>query len=176
MLPQTSSRTAVASSPAAEPTARQDSRPAEVAELLAKVAALLESGHARKALELLQRWKVKSPWVTNAMAVCMMRLEDAPRSVQLLKGLVITSGVCFRNDVPAVFLINFATALLLTNNISGSKDALGMVPDQHAPGVVRLRDAIRRWWTELSFWQKLRWYWGDTLDHPVQLDFPPGEI
>lgn len=176
MLDQASPRAPRELAPLTERAVRQDSRPPEVSELLTKVAAALDAGHPRKALELLQRWKVKSPWVTNAMAVCMMRLEDAPRAVQLLKGLVITSGVCFRSDVPAVFLTNFATALLLTNNVSGCKDALGAVPDPRDPGVQRLRSAIRRWWSELSFWQKLRWYWGDTLDRPVPLDFPPGEI
>jgi len=176
MLHQANPRAARELPPSAEQGTRQGSRPPEVGELLTKVAASLDAGHPRKALELLQRWKVKSPWVTNAMAVCMMRLEDAPRAVQLLKGLVITSDVCFRSDVPAVFLTNFATALLLTNQISGCEGALGAVADQRDPGVQRLRNAIRQWWAGLSFWQKLRWYWGDPLDRPVQLDFPPGEI
>jgi hypothetical protein len=110
------------------------------------------------------------------MAVCLMRLGDAPRAVEMLKGLVVTSGVCFRSDVPAVFLTNFATALLMIDNVSGCESALGAIPDQQAPGIQRLRTAIRKWKAGLSFWQKMRWYWGDTLAHPVKLDFPPGEI
>jgi hypothetical protein len=162
--------------PQTEQRASQGSRPPEVSELLTKVAAALDAEHPRKALEMLQRWKVKSPWVTNAMAVCLMRLGDAPRAVEMLKGLVVTSGVCFRSDVPAVFLTNFATALLMIDNVSGCESALGAIPDQQAPGIQRLRTAIRKWKAGLSFWQKMRWYWGDTLAHPVKLDFPPGEI
>jgi hypothetical protein len=67
-------------------------------------------------------------------------------------------------------------ALLMMDNVSGCESALGAIPDQQAPGIQRLRTAIRKWKAGLSFWQKMRWYWGDTLAHPVKLDFPPGEI
>jgi len=176
MLRQANPRATRELSPQPEQRASQGPRPPEVSELLTKVAAALDAEHPRKALDLLQRWKVKSPWVTNAMAVCLMRLGDAPRAVEMLKGLVVTSGVCFRSDVPAVFLTNFATALLMIDNVSGCESALGAIPDQQAPGIQRLRTAIRKWKAGLSFWQKMRWYWGDTLAHPVKLDFPPGEI
>jgi len=176
MLRQANPRATRELSPQPEQRASQGPRPPEVSELLTKVAAALDAEHPRKALDLLQRWKVKSPWVTNAMAVCLMRLGDAPRAVEMLKGLVVTSGVCFRSDVPAVFLTNFATALLMMDNVSGCESALVAISDQQDPGVQRLRNAIGQWWVGLSFWQKLRWYWGDTLGHPVKLDFPPGEI
>ena len=160
----------------AEHLRTQDLRPQELVDLLDKVAAALDAGHPRKALELLQKCKVKSPWVSNAMAVCLLRLGDAPRALGMLKGLVVTSGVCLRSDVPAVFLINFAAALLLTGNVGGCESALAAVPDRGDPGVQQLRNAIRQWWKGLSFWQKLRWHWGDMPDRAVPIDFPPGRI
>jgi len=176
MLRQANTNAIRERSPQSEQPRSQDSRPQELVDLLNKTAAALDAGHPRRALELLQKSKVKSPWVTNAMAVCLLRLGDAARAVEALKGLVITSGVCFRSDVPAVFLTNFATALLMVDNVSGCESALGTVPDQQDPGVQRLRNAIRKWKGTLSFWQKMRWYWGDSLGCPVELDFPPGDI
>ena len=154
----------------------QDPRPPDVLELLDKVSATLDAGHPQKALEFLQRSKVRSPWVSNAMAVCLLRLGDTNRAVEMLKGLVVTSGVCFRTDVPAVFLTNFATALLMAHNVSGSISALSNVRDEANPTVQRLRGAIRKWKAGLSVWQKIRWYWGDTPGDAVELGFPPGEI
>lgn len=154
----------------------QDPRPQEIIELLDKVSGTLDAGHPQKALELLQRSKVRSPWVANAMAVCLLRLGDTKRAIEMLKGLVVTSGVCFRTDVPPVFLTNFATALLMDHNISGSISALSNVRDEENPAVQRLRGAIRKWKAGLSLWQKIRWYWGDTPGGPVELGFPPGEI
>jgi len=154
----------------------QDPRPQEVAELLHRVSTTLDAGHAQKALELLQKSRVKSPWVTNAMAVCLLRLGDTQRAIEMLKGLVVTSGVCFRTDVPAVFLTNFATALLMAHNVSGCLSALANVRDTENATVQRLRGAIRKWKAGLSLWQKIRWYWGDTPGTPVELGSPPGGI
>ena len=162
--------------PTLKQNGNQDPRPAELLELLAKVATSLDAGHPQKALELLQRSKVKSPWVSNAMAVCLLRLGDTTRAIEMFKGLSVTSGVCFRTDVPAVFLTNFATALLLAHNISGCVSALGAVRDEQNPSVQRLRGAIRKWKAGLSLWQKICWYWGDTPGNPIELGFPPGEI
>jgi hypothetical protein len=170
----------VSATPNREPTPRQngnqDPRPPEVIDLLAKVATSLDAGHPQKALELLQKSKVRSPWVTNAMAVCLLRLGDTTRAIEMLKGLVVTSSVCFRTDVPAVFLTNFATALLMAHNVSGCLSALGAVRDDQGPSAQRLRSALRQWKAGLSFWQRLRWYWGDTPGSPIELGFPPGEI
>jgi len=176
MLRQANTNASHERSPQLEQPQGQNSRPQELADLLNTVAAALDAGHPRKALELLQKCKVKSPWVNNAMAVCLLRLGKAPRAVEMLKGLVVTSGVCFRNDVPAVFLTNFATALLMIGNVSGCESALAAVPDQRDPCVQQLRNAIRQWWASVSFWQKMRWYWGDQPDRPVAFDFPPGRI
>jgi len=154
----------------------RDPRPPEVIELLAKVATSLDAGHPKKALELLQKSKVRSPWVTNAMGVCLLRLGDTTRATEMFKGLTVTSGVCFRTDVPAVFIANFATALLMAHNVSGCVTALGAVRENQSPGVQRLRDAVRQWKAGLSLWQKICWYWGDTPGGPIELGFPPGEI
>jgi hypothetical protein len=154
----------------------QDSRPPEAIDLPTKVATAFDAGHFQKALELLKRSKVKSPWVTNAMAVCLLRLGDTTNVINMLRGLVVTSGVCFRTDVPAVFLTNFATALLMAHNVSGCVSALAAVRDDQNPRAQRLRGEIRKWKDGLSFWQKMCWYLGDTPGRPIELGFPPGEV
>lgn len=176
MLPSKNANATPNREPTSKQNGNQDLRPAEVNELLTKVATSLDAGHPQKALELLQRSKVRSPWVTNAMAVCLLRLGDTPRAIEMFKGLAVTSGVCFRTDVPSVFITNFATALLMAHNVSGCLSALGAVRDDPNPTVQRLRGAIRQWKAGLSLWQKICWYWGDTPGDPIELGFPPGEI
>ncbi len=161
---------------ASKPNGNSHPQSPEVSELLAKVAASLDSAHPQKALELLQRTKVKSPWVTNAMGVCLLRMGDTERAIEVFKGIAVTSSVCFRTDAPPVFLTNFATALLLAHNVSGCLSALGAVRDEQNPAVQRLRGAIRRWKEGLSMWQRIRWFWGDTPGGPIELGVPPGEI
>ena len=46
----------------------------EVADLFGNVDELLREGQADKALDVLARAGGKSPWVTNALGVCQLRL------------------------------------------------------------------------------------------------------
>jgi hypothetical protein len=156
---------------------RTDTRAPEIVELLGKVERLLEEGQPEKALDAISRAKLKSPWVTNATAVCVLRLGEVKRAADLFRGLTAgPGGVTLRHDAPAVFKTNFATALLAANEVSGCLGVLYEIGDEENPAVEQLRGAIARWKKSLSLWQKLRWYTGDHPDHPVAFDFPLGRI
>jgi hypothetical protein len=148
----------------------------EVADLFRKVDELLREGQADKALDVLARAGVKSPWVTNALGVCQLRLGSVKVAVDLFRGLVLGAGLLLRKDVPAVFKTNYATALLLSGNVDGCLVALGEVGDEQSPTVQRLREAVRRWQQRLTIWQKLNWWMGGQPDCPVTLDFLPGDL
>jgi len=148
----------------------------EEADLFGKVDTLLREGQADKALNVLARASVKSPWVTNALGVCQLRLGSVKVAVDLFRGLVLGAGLVLRKDVPAVFKTNYATALLLSGNVDGCLVALEAVGDEQSPAVQRLQEAVGRWQQRLTIWQKLNWWMGGQPDCPVTLDFPPGDL
>lgn len=153
-----------------------DAKPPEVVALFAKVDALLKEGSPEKALALVGRAKIESPWLKHAVGVCQLRMGHTQAAVELFRGMVVSGHLEFRHDVPTVWKTNFATALLVTNNLSGCLNALAEVKDQNHPGVVKLRAAIDQWKKGLTLWQKFLWYTGSEPSSPVELGFPPGDL
>src|SRR5262249_53079021 len=120
--------------------------PPEVVDLLSRVDKLLREGQPERALEIISRSKINSPWVMNAAAVCQLRLGNAKVAVDALRGLVLASGgLILRKDIPAAFKTNYATALLAMDNPGGCLDVLAELGDEDHPGVHRLRAAVQRW-------------------------------
>ena len=152
-------------------------KPPEIVDLLGKVDKLLREGQPERGLETAGRAGLKSPWVTNTLGVCQLRLGNSRVAVDVFRGLVLgTGGLVLRQDVPAVFKTNYATALLLSGNVSGGLRALDEVQDEQSPAVGKLREAVRRWVRGLPFWQRVNWWLGGEPDCPLALDFPPGDL
>ena len=151
--------------------------PSEIAVVLEKVKALLNEQSFEKALEAIARSKLKSPWLVNATAVCLLRLGETKRATGLFHGLAAgPGGISLRSDAPTVFLVNYATSLLLGVGVVACQGALNQISDAQHPGVQQLRVAIQKWKKSLSLWQKFRWCTGDEPKRPVALDFAPGAI
>jgi len=148
----------------------------EVASALAKVKQLLDEQCPDKALDVITRSRLSSPWITNATGVCAMRIGNAKSASGVFQGLVGHLGVMLKPDAPLVFKTNFATALLASNNMAGCLSVLHEIGQEDNPTVKRLRAGIERWKQTLSFWQKLKWYTGDIPTKPIVLDFPLGEL
>jgi hypothetical protein len=160
-------------------TQKTNSPPAnspEVADLLARVDGLLQEGQPGRALDAVVRAKLKSPWAANALGVCHLRLGNLQIAVEVFRGLVLQGDLVLRTDLPTVFLTNYATALLLADNLSGCLRTLDEIRDSHHPAVQRLQGAVRRWREGLTFWQRLRWRFGGEPDRAVALDYPPGNL
>src|SRR5579884_964758 len=161
-------------------TAHQDNAvqeyPAEFRAVLSRVEVLLQEGEPRQALQLLARSKLASPWATNATGVCLLRLGEAERAIALFRNLLLSGGLFVRPEVPTAWKINFATALLLTDNAAGCVRLLAEIQEEDHPGVQRLRAAIRDWHNQLSGWQRIQWFLGRQPAHRVELRFPPGEL
>jgi hypothetical protein len=152
-----------------------ENRPSPEEELLKKAERMLQDGEVEKALELVSRSKLKSPWVVNIMGVCLLRLGRAKAAADLLRGIVLAAGgVTLRLDVPTAMKVNFATALLMSNNVDVCESVLNEINDAQHPMVKQIREAIRRWRKSLSLWQKVRMLSGQQPDRPVELDFAPG--
>ncbi len=154
-----------------------EERPLDLVNLLTRVDKLLREGEIERALDTVARSGVKSPWASCAVGVCQLRLGNAKVAVDVFRALVLASGgLVSRRDVPDVFKTNYATALLLSGNLSGGLQALHEVGDALHPAAVKLHQAIRRWRNGLTFWQKVNWWMGGQPDHPFTLDFPPGDL
>lgn len=151
-------------------------QPPEVAQVLAKVKQLLDEQCPDKALEVITRSRLKSPWITNAAGVCQLRLGNPKQAVAALQSLVVVSAVLLKRDAPIVFKINYAVALLASDNLPGCLSVLNEIHDEENLTVQQVRAAIQRWRQSLSFWQKVRWYLGDDPRQKVALDFPLGEV
>jgi hypothetical protein len=99
--------------------------------------------------------------------------------VRLFRTLVLAPGCTWpRPNLPNVYKTNFATALLLAGHPSGCVEILAEVRDERDAQVQRLRAAIRKWESELSFFQRLNWWVArvEPSGRPVPLEFEPGEL
>lgn len=152
---------------------RRSSEPSGLREQIEK---LLQAGQPKKALDVLARTKDHSPWSTNAIAVCLLRLGQAEQAVELFRNLVLSGSLFLRRDVPTAWKVNFATALLMTDNLPGCIQVLRDIQEEDHPGVQRLRKAIRQWEKELSLWEKIQWHLGGQPARCVRLNCPPGEL
>ncbi len=163
--------------PAVAGAARAGVRPADVAGLLDDVAALLDEGRPDKALARVGPTAGRSPWLANAAAVCLLRRGDAPGALAVLRPLVLSgNGLTLRDDVPAVFLVNFAEALIADGNIGGGLRTLDGIGDADDPAVRDAREAVRRWHGAMTAWQRVCWLLGGWPPGPLTLNDPPGRL
>lgn len=106
----------------------------------------LGEGQAGNALNLIAQAKTNSPWATNALGLCLLRLGNAKVAVDVFRGLVLAAGgILLRNGVLAVFKTRYATALLLADYMARCFSALAQVKEDAQPAVGRLVSAIRSW-------------------------------
>lgn len=147
--------------------------PAAEAQLLARVAHLLDEGKPDAALTLLPAGG--SPWLQNARGVCLMRLGRPAPALDALRPLVFDhTGLAVRRDADPLHQVNFATALLLDGNADGFWGVFRGVRDRTHPAVVRVEAAVWRWRSRLSFAQRLLVAFGGG-PRPT-LDVPPGDV
>jgi hypothetical protein len=144
--------------------------------LVDRVRELLEQDQPHQALEAINESPAKSPRLSNARAVCQLRLGNPDRALEILRPLVVQGGIHLRAEVPTAFKLTFAAALLATGNIDGFNATLGEISPEEHPAVASYRDAYRRWRAGLGLWEKVKASFGAQLSQPFELDFPPGEL
>lgn len=121
----------------------------------------------------------RSPQTLNRLGVCHLRLGNADEAVRIYRGLVLQPGCTWeRTDIPQVYRVNYATALLLSGQPAGCIEVLQSKTLADHPRALELRAAIKRWERSLGFFK--RWDWrlnGVTpKDCHIELDFEPGEF
>lgn len=148
----------------------------ETERLYQRARRLIEAGEYEKALGMLNT-HASSDRLKNAMGVCLMRMRRVSAAIRVYRDLVLSAGCTWmRPDLPVVYRTNFCTALLLGGHRCGCVDILADIQEQQHPSVIRLRGAIAKWKSELSFRQRVQWSCGLEPEHALELDFLPGEF
>jgi hypothetical protein len=147
-------------------------------ELLDAVQHNIEAGKSEEAMHLFRRFRAESLEMKNAYGVCLMRLGDIDPAIDVFRSLCLDKGgVNIRPDVPEIALINYATALLMANNVGGCLEALKDVHDPKHPSVKRLMTCISNWRHTLPWWRRA---WlslsGESPQGEVSIDFAPGDL
>ena len=86
------------------------------------------------------------------------------------------SSVELADDLPLAVKVNFATALVAAGERSGGEHVLDEIGNEIEPGVQRLRTAIRRWESRLTFLQRFLLRLGFEPNVPLELIPPLGEL
>jgi len=156
-----------------------DSRRAAADDVLQRALKLIALGKYQKAVDLLNAKAIREGRHQNLKGVCLMRLGMHDEAVRVFRSICLNPGCTWmRPDAPALYKINFATALLLAGHPSGCLEILGEVRQEDEPSVQRLRAAIKKWVSGLSLMQKLNWWLG-RIEPPnpvVSIDFEPGDL
>lgn len=121
----------------------------------------------------------RSLHIQNLRGVRLLREGDIQGAIAVLRPLVLAPGCTWtRPNAPNVYRRNFCTALLLAGHPSGCLDLLAEMRDDSHPRVQQMRAAIKSWEKTLSWLQWINWQTGriEPMNHPVRLDFVPGEI
>ncbi|MCG3180050.1 MAG: hypothetical protein BIFFINMI_02404 [Phycisphaerae bacterium] len=144
--------------------------------LLREAASLLERNHPEQALARLSKARGAEPAVENARGVCLMRLGRVDEALELYRRLLYPrGGLQIAPGASPKVLANFATALMLTGNLSGCVETLDAA-DAADPAVVRVRQAVATWRKSLGVVRRLLAKLGLAPGRPTRLEFPPGAI
>jgi hypothetical protein len=137
-----------------------------------------EAGRCEKALGLLRKAAGRDDRIVNAIGVCLLRLGRYDEAIELFRRLVLAPGCTWMRPVPIAYKTNYATALLLGRHPAGCVDILGELACEENPTVQALRSAIKRWESQLSFWQRLNWRFGqiEPRNCQVSIDVTPGDF
>ncbi|WP_437224287.1 hypothetical protein SH661x_003566 [Planctomicrobium sp. SH661] len=146
-------------------------------EPLPKVQELLNAGRVQEALQLASGRGSGGPAIRNAIAVCQMRLGKPDDAVRTLRSAFIAQGSTnFRENVPEIYRVNFATALALMGNLSGALSTLRELENPTTAEAAQLLEAIRRYEKQLSFPAWIFWKAGLSGESPLDLGEQPGTI
>ncbi len=143
-----------------------------------KAARFVASGNYQKALDVLRSARL-DPALRNVMGVCLLRLGNVDEAVRVFRELVLQPGcIWVRRDIPAVYITNYATALLLQGHPSGCLEVLASLPDPSHAARQKLLAAVKAWSASLSLWQRFNWRFGriEPKGCRVTVDFVPGEL
>lgn len=150
---------------------------AKTSELLQTFGRRLEAGDLQGVLDELRGPAARDPWLANARAVALMRAGYVREAVETCMRLALEpDSIALRPQLPIVFATNYATALLLDQNVEGALVVLRQVADDAHPTVQRLREHVRLWRAGLSLLDRVRFKMYGIVGRPLAAPDPVGEL
>jgi predicted Zn-dependent protease len=137
---------------------------------------LLNQNQTLDALKYIERLGQDTPVLENARGVCLMRLGKFDEAATTLRNVVFQGQICIPSDTPVLYKINFATAMLLSNQKDAAFPILNQIDEKENPQAAKLKDAVKQWVKSLSLSERCRYHVGIYPKKPISLDFPPGEV
>ena len=137
---------------------------------------LLKQNRPLDALKYIDHIGQQTPVINNARGVCLMRVGKINEAISILRELVFQGHICIPSDTPVLYKINFATAMLLSNQKDAAFPILNELDEKEHPEVTKIKDSIRKWVKSLTLSEKCRYHVGFYPKKPLQLDFQPGEV
>lgn len=137
---------------------------------------LLASNEIEKAFHYIDRKGDRTPELRNALGVCLMRLGETEKAVNILRELVFQKYLSIPRGTPPLFQANYATALLMKRyNQMGIEIIKTLSPSGH-PYIAQLHDAVAQWRKDLPLYRKFLSKLGLYPNTRIVLNFPPGQI
>ncbi len=114
----------------------------------------------------------------DACAVCLMRLGQVEKAVNVLRPLLLKgNSLTLSPDAPLVYKTNHALALFLAHHVEGCMEVLKEIDDDQHPLVVKTRSAVERWRRSLGLLQRFLLLCGMQMEgRAIQLDVAPGDL
>ncbi|MGB7327766.1 MAG: tetratricopeptide repeat protein [Rubripirellula sp.] len=168
----------VAVTPVSISTVNANNESKAVNPTLHKACVLIQKGNYSAAVDFLAA-SGRDPSVRNALGVCLMRLGEIDRAVEVFRSFVLVPGtVSERSEVSNASKRNFATALLLKGLPSGAMTVLADIHDPDSTKSARIYWAVRKWEKSLPWLRWLDWKLNriEPRNCQVPLDFEPGEF
>ncbi len=137
---------------------------------------LLNQGRTQEALRYVEHLGQNSSVMENAKAVCLMRLGKVEQAVSLLRDVVFQGYICIQPEIPMLYQINFAAAMVLANKKDFAISLLAKPEVRSHPQAAKLYEAIRQWRKGLNLLEKFCYHIGLYSKKPVRMDFPAGEV
>ena len=136
--------------------------------------AALASESVESAKSLLRTQNSSDNALQNLLAVAHLRLGEPQQALDILRPMIFGSGGMIpRENADPLWIVNFATALLLRGDAGACRSALGWLKDPKPLAAAQLVAAIDAWEKSLSRGAKFKRMLGADVG-PVPLDFPPG--
>ncbi len=137
---------------------------------------LLASNEIEKALHYIDRKGSPTPELRNALGVCLMRLGESEKAVNILRELVFQKYLSIPRETPPLFQANYATALLMKCYNQMAIEIIETLSPSDHPYIALLHDAVAQWRNTLPLHRRFLSKLGLHPNTRIVLNFPPGQI
>lgn len=137
---------------------------------------LFAADEIEKAFHHIGKKGERTPELRNALGVCLMRLGETEKAVNILRELVFQKYLSIPRGTPPLYQANYATALLMKHYNQMAIEIIKTLSPSDHPYIAQLHDAVAQWRKNLPLHRKFLSKLGLYPNTRIVLNFPPGQI